>query len=124
MPVQAEVVLQRTLDLQPSAPKPKRLSRKGIPTGAKWHFTDDQLTKLLLELHSRRDKAMLLVGKPRQNIVYVSAERSRPCWTNITHRIDTCWLSRFEGPLLCTMRLWGLLKRMFPKQGRLHSALM
>src|SRR5215217_1389880 len=41
--------------------------------------------------------------KPRQNIVYVSGERSRPCWTNVTHRIDTCWLSRFEGPLLCPM---------------------
>jgi hypothetical protein len=55
-------------------------------------------------------------------IVDVSAERSRPCWTNVTHRIDTCWLSRFEGPLLGTMRLWGLVKQMFPKQGRLHSA--
>jgi hypothetical protein len=43
--------------------------------------------------------------KPRQNIVYVSAERSRPCWTNVTHRIYTCGLSRFEGPLLCTMWL-------------------
>jgi hypothetical protein len=41
--------------------------------------------------------------KPRQNIVYVSAERSRPYWTNVTHRIYTCWLSRFEGPLLYTM---------------------
>jgi hypothetical protein len=60
--------------------------------------------------------------KPRQNIVYVSAERSRPWWTNVTPRIDTCWLSRFEGPLLCTMWLWGLVKLMFSKQGRVHSA--
>ena len=63
-------------------------------------------------------------SQPRQNIVYVSAERSRPCWTNVTHRIDTCWLSRFEGPLLGTMRLWGLVKQMFPKHSRLHSARM
>jgi DNA invertase Pin-like site-specific DNA recombinase len=28
--------------------------------------------------------------KPRQNIVYVSAERSRPCWTNVTYRIYAC----------------------------------
>jgi hypothetical protein len=62
-------------------------------------------------------------GKPRQNIVYVSAERSRPCWTNVTHWIYTGWLSRFEGQLLCPMCLWGLVKLMFPKHGRVHSAL-
>ena len=37
--------------------------------------------------------------KPRHNIIYLRAERSRSCWTNVTHRIYTCWLSRFEGPL-------------------------
>jgi integrase len=50
---------QRTL---PLASTPKRPSRKGIPTGAKWHFTNEQLTQLLPELRNRRDKAMLLVG--------------------------------------------------------------
>jgi hypothetical protein len=35
--------------------------------------------------------------KPRQNIVYGSAERSRPCWTNVTPRIYTCWLSRLRA---------------------------
>jgi hypothetical protein len=28
---------------------------------------------------------VLMLPKPRHNIVYVSAERSRPCWTNVTH---------------------------------------
>jgi hypothetical protein len=33
---------------------------------------------------------IFVVGdKPRQNIVYLSAERSRPCWTNVTHGIYT-----------------------------------
>ena len=62
------------------------------------------------------------LNQQSQNIVYVGAERSRPYWTNVTPRISTCWLSRFEGPLLCTMRLWGLVKLMFSKQGRVHSA--
>jgi hypothetical protein len=34
MPMQAELIPQRTLDLQAPTPKPKKLSRKGIPTGA------------------------------------------------------------------------------------------
>jgi hypothetical protein len=34
-------------------------------------------------------------GKARQSFLYASAERSRPYWTNVTHRIYTCWLSRF-----------------------------
>ena len=55
------------------------------------------------EVNDRLADALADRRKPRQNIVYVSAERSRPCWTNVTHRIYTCWLSRFEGPLLCTM---------------------
>jgi integrase len=55
-----QLTKQRTLPLE--APKPKRPSRKGIPTGAKWHFTNEQLTQLLPELRNPRDKAMLLVG--------------------------------------------------------------
>jgi integrase len=62
MSPQVEVVPQRTLPLESPASKPKRLSRKGIPTGAKWHFTDEQLNMLLPELRSKRDKAMVLVG--------------------------------------------------------------
>jgi integrase len=43
-------------------PRKPRLSRKGIPTGAKWHFTNEQLHQLLPELHSARDRAMVWVG--------------------------------------------------------------
>jgi integrase len=37
-------------------------SKKGIATHPKWHLTNEQLTQLLPELHSARDKAMVLVG--------------------------------------------------------------
>ena len=37
-------------------------SKKGIATHPKWHFTNDQLTQLLPELRSARDKAMVIVG--------------------------------------------------------------
>ena len=84
-------------------------------------LSEGTLEALHFPWHQRLTYVVML-AKPRQNIVYVSAERSRPCWTNVTHRIYTCWLSRFEGPLLCTMWLWGLVKLMFPKQGRVHSA--
>jgi integrase len=53
---------QRTLPLEAPTPQPKPPSRKGIPTGAKWHFTNEQLTQLLPELRNPRDKAMVLVG--------------------------------------------------------------
>jgi integrase len=53
---------QRTLPLEAPTPKPKPPSRKGLPTGAKWHFTNEQLTQLLPELRNPRDKAMVLVG--------------------------------------------------------------
>jgi hypothetical protein len=59
--------------------------------------------------------------KPRQNIVYVSAERSRPCWTNVTYQIYTPWLSGLESLLRGTGRPCVRVKVMFPKQGRLHS---
>jgi hypothetical protein len=88
--------------------------RRGIP--AMLYFRID-LAELAEALLTQSPKT----GKPRQNIVYVSAERSRPCWTNITHRIYTCWLSCFEGPLLCAVQPWGLVKVMFPKHGRVHS---
>jgi integrase len=64
MAVRAGIVPQRTLDLQ-SMSKPhqkRRLGRKGIPTGAKWHFTNKHLTQLLSELRTIRDKAMVMVG--------------------------------------------------------------
>jgi hypothetical protein len=48
---------------------------------------------------------MICSRKPRQNIVYFSAERSRPCSTYVTRRIYTYWLCRFEGPLLCLIWL-------------------
>jgi hypothetical protein len=48
--------------LESPASKVKRPSRKGIPTGAKWQFTNEQRTQLLPELRNPRDKAMLLVG--------------------------------------------------------------
>ena len=62
---------RRTIDLESSPnfevsdspiPAPKRLSKKGIPTGAKWHFTNEQLAQLLPELRNVRDKAMVMVG--------------------------------------------------------------
>ena len=69
MPMHLEA--QRTIDLEsdahddtqdsPIAPV-KRPSKKGIPTGAKWHFTDEQLAQLLPELRHARDKCMVLVG--------------------------------------------------------------
>jgi hypothetical protein len=68
------------------------------------------------ELMAERGVMLTYDAKPRQNVVYVSAERSQPCPTNVTHRIYTCWLSRFEGPLLCTMWLWGLVKLMYPNK--------
>lgn len=72
MPMQIEA--QRTLeytpldesrDSLPRTPTPHRkprLSRKGVKVGAKWHFTNAQLTLLLRELNNVRDRAMVLVG--------------------------------------------------------------
>jgi hypothetical protein len=76
MSPQIEVAPQRTIDLgadtpddrhdslprMPAPHKKPHLSRKGIPTGAKWHFTNEQLTQLLPELRLVRDKAMVLAG--------------------------------------------------------------
>jgi integrase len=50
-----------SLRLENSIPAIKP-SKKGIPTHPKWHFTNEQLNRLLPELRSARDKAMVLVG--------------------------------------------------------------
>jgi hypothetical protein len=62
------------------------------------------------------------MDKPRQSIVPLSGEWSRPCRTNVTYWIDTGCLSRIEGLLLGAVRPWVLVKRMSPKHGRVQCA--
>jgi hypothetical protein len=80
-----------------------------------------RFTKLLRTSRFCPHAYRIAVRESRHNILYLRGEQSRPCWTNVTHQVYPPWHSRIEGPLLCAVRPWMLVKRMFAKQGRVHS---